>query len=130
MKFYYQLENNRITAWLTQKPEDEYISEFLEVELQESPEEVIFGAHSIANGELVFLDFTKEEKDKQIRNNKIQKINELKLKLNETDYQVIKCYEASLLNEEMPYNLQELLAQRKAWREQINALEFEISMLV
>jgi hypothetical protein len=129
MKFYYQLENNRITAWLTQKPEDEYMSEFLEVELQESPEEVIFGAHSIVNGEFVFLDFIKEEKDKQIKNNKIQKINELKLKLNETDYQVIKCYEASLLEEEIPYDLQELLAQRKAWREEINTLEFEISML-
>jgi hypothetical protein len=129
MKFYYQLENNRITAWLTEKPEDEYMSDFLEVELQENPEEVIFGAHSIVNGEFVFLDFIQEEKDKQIKNNKMQKINELKLKLNETDYQVIKCYEASLLEEETPYNLQELLAQRKAWREEINAIEFEISML-
>jgi hypothetical protein len=29
----------------------------------------------------------------------------------------------------MPYDLQELLTQRKAWREEINALEFELSML-
>lgn len=129
MKFYYKLENNRISAWLTEEPEKEFISDFLEVELEEIPEEVIFGAHSIVNGEFVFLDFIQEEKNKQIKNNKIQKINELKLKLNDTDYQVIKCYEASLLEEEMPYNLQELLAQRKAWREEINALEFEISML-
>jgi hypothetical protein len=54
----------------------------------------------------------------------------LKTLLEQSDYKIIKCYEASLLEEEMPYNLQELLAQRKAWREQINALEFEISMLV
>jgi hypothetical protein len=29
----------------------------------------------------------------------------------------------------MPYDLQQLLAQRKAWREEINQLEFEIAML-
>jgi hypothetical protein len=60
---------------------------------------------------------------------KMERISELKYLLNNEDYKVIKCYEAQLLQEEMPYNLQELLAQRKAWREEINALEFEISML-
>jgi hypothetical protein len=49
--------------------------------------------------------------------------------LNGTDYQVIKCYEAQLLNEEMPYSVEEILAQRKAWRDDTNALEFEIAML-
>lgn len=129
MKFYYKLENNRISAWLTEEPEKEFISDFLEVELEEIPEEVIFGAHSIVNGKLVFLDFNELEKNKQIKNDKILQINNLKIKLNETDYQVIKCYEASLLEEEIPYNLEELLAQRKTWREEINSLEFEISML-
>lgn len=57
------------------------------------------------------------------------KIKILKQQLNNSDYKVIKCYEAQLGNEEMPYNLQGLLAQRKAWREEINALEFQISML-
>jgi hypothetical protein len=60
---------------------------------------------------------------------KERKIKEAKEKLNLSDYKVIKCYEASLSNEQMPYNLQELLGQRKTWREEINALEFEISML-
>jgi len=60
---------------------------------------------------------------------KMERISELKYLLNNEDYKVIKCYEAQLLQEEMPYNLQELLAQRKAWRDEINALEFEISML-
>jgi len=67
----------------------------------------------------------KENKRQEIRLTKEQK----KLLLQETDYKVIKCYEAQLLEEEMPYNLQELLTQRKTWREEINALEFEISML-
>jgi hypothetical protein len=60
---------------------------------------------------------------------KMERISELKYLLNNEDYKVIKCYEAQLLQEEMPYDLQELLAQRKAWRDEINALEFEISML-
>jgi hypothetical protein len=60
---------------------------------------------------------------------KMEKINELKSLLNNEDYKIIKCYEAQLLQEEMPYNVQELLAQRKAWRDEINAIEFEISML-
>jgi hypothetical protein len=57
------------------------------------------------------------------------RISHLRVFLNDTDYQVIKCYEAQLLQEEMPYDLQTLLAQRKAWRDEINQLEFEISML-
>jgi hypothetical protein len=60
---------------------------------------------------------------------KYQQLLYLKNLLKETDYKVIKCYEAQLGNEEMPYDLQELLAQRKAWRDEINALEFEMSML-
>lgn len=59
----------------------------------------------------------------------IKKINELLIKLGDTDYQIIKCYEAQLLNEDMPYNLQELLSQRKAWREEINNLQFQIAMI-
>ena len=51
------------------------------------------------------------------------RLRELKLFLLETDFKIIKCYEASLLNEPLPYNLQELIAQRKAWREEINELE-------
>jgi hypothetical protein len=69
-------------------------------------------------------------KEKENRRQELRLIKEQKkLLLQETDYKVIKCYEAQLLEEEMPYNLQELLTQRKTWREEINALEFEISML-
>jgi hypothetical protein len=57
------------------------------------------------------------------------RIEELKEYLKNDDYKIIKCYEAQLLNEEMPYDLQQLLTQRKAWRDEINQLEFEISML-
>lgn len=63
------------------------------------------------------------------KNEIIEKIWSLKINLQDTDYQIVKCYEASLLNESLPYNLQELLQKRKTWREEINNLEFELSML-
>jgi hypothetical protein len=79
------------------------------------------------NNKLVFIE---ERKNNQLKESQfLIKINNLKVLLNSTDYQVIKCYEAQLLQEEMPYDLQTLLAQRKAWRDEINQLEFEISML-
>jgi hypothetical protein len=59
----------------------------------------------------------------------LRKISELKINLESTDYQVIKCYEASLLNQDTPYDLNEILNKRSAWREEINNLEFQLSML-
>ena len=57
-----------------------------------------------------------------------QKISELKINLESTDYKIIKCYESSLLNEEMPYDLQELLSIRKNWRVEIDSLEFQLAL--
>jgi hypothetical protein len=56
----------------------------------------------------------------------IRKISELKTNLVSTDYQVIKCYEASLLQETMPYDLDDILNQRKVWRNEINDLESQL----
>jgi hypothetical protein len=79
------------------------------------------------NGKLIYIE---DKKNKSIKENEfLLKINNLKVLLNSTDYKIIKCYEAQLSNEEMPYDLQTLLVQRKAWRDEINQLEFEISML-
>jgi hypothetical protein len=54
---------------------------------------------------------------------------DLKNALQSTDYMVIKCYEAQLAGIEMPYDLQRLLALRNTWRNSIEQVEFEISML-
>lgn len=56
-------------------------------------------------------------------------IKQLRKNLDNTDYKIIKCYEASLLNEPMPYNIQELTIQRKQWREEINSLEQQLEQL-
>lgn len=49
----------------------------------------------------------------------------LELRLSSSDYKVIKCYEYSLAGLELPYNIEELHAEREAIREEIRALETE-----
>lgn len=131
--FYAADDNNRVTDILekTEENQIEY-QHYFTCNIKESDYEKIKngdGFWAILNNQIFYFDLTEEEKNKNELNNKISKISELKDLLNNTDYQIIKCYEAQLLNEEMPYNLQELLAERKAWRDKINTLEFEIAML-
>jgi hypothetical protein len=57
------------------------------------------------------------------------KINNLTNFLNQTDYQIIKCYEAFMRQQPLPYNLEELSLQRDAWRAEINQLEEELKIL-
>lgn len=50
-------------------------------------------------------------------------ISNLKEQLSSTDYQIIKCSEAQLAGEELPYDIKELHSTRQALRDQINELE-------
>lgn len=50
-------------------------------------------------------------------------IESLKQQIAETDYQIIKCYEYSLVNKELPYDITILHNQRQALRYEINQLE-------
>ena len=51
------------------------------------------------------------------------KIEALKTQISETDYQIIKCYEYSLVNRELPYDIELLHNERQALRDEINQLE-------
>lgn len=51
------------------------------------------------------------------------KIQELKMELTETDYKVIKCYEASLTGQEPPYDINAVRELRQGKRDKINELE-------
>ena len=57
-------------------------------------------------------------------------IDAIKAELSETDYQVIKCYEASLVGEELPYDIKALHGDRNEKRAQINALETNLTNLM
>lgn len=52
-----------------------------------------------------------------------QRIWELKDLLAQGDYRVIKCAEAQLTGEPMPYDIEALVAERNAMRAEINELE-------
>lgn len=54
---------------------------------------------------------------------KIDEISELKNKLNETDYKIIKCSEFQLAGMEAPYDIQQLHSDRQAIRDKINELQ-------
>ena len=61
---------------------------------------------------------------------KIQhEIWELKEKLSETDYKILKCSEASLLGQELPYDLNSVVSERDGWRAQINELEEKLKTI-
>ena len=62
--------------------------------------------------------------EKIVNTTKIQgEIDAIKAELSETDYQVIKCYEASLVGEELPYDIKALHKDRDLKRAEINTLE-------
>lgn len=52
-----------------------------------------------------------------------EEIGKLKKNLTATDYKVIKCYEASLIGADMPYDAMELHKERQEIRDEINRLE-------
>lgn len=69
--------------------------------------------------------------EKVVNTTKIQgEIDAIKAELSETDYQVIKCYEASLVGEELPYDIKALHEDRNEKRAQINALETDLTNLM
>lgn len=53
----------------------------------------------------------------------LSKITELKAELEKSDYKITKCYEATLLSEDMPYDVQALVSERQTKRDEINRLE-------
>jgi hypothetical protein len=69
-------------------------------------------------------------KEKENRRQEIRfKKEQTKILLQETDYKIIKCYEAFMRQQPLPYNLEELSAQRDTWRAEINQLEEELKAL-
>ena len=63
---------------------------------------------------------TEEEIAQQQREARIWELKDL---LAQGDYKIIKCAEAQLTNEPMPYDVAALVAERNAYRAEINELE-------
>ena len=53
----------------------------------------------------------------------LEQVTKLKHQLSESDYKVIKCYEAQLTSEPLPYDITPLITDRQRIRDEINILE-------
>lgn len=81
------------------------------------------GKYTYIDGEIQEIESFETEKQKRIESLSIQKrIQEIKKQLNDTDYVVLKIAEKVATNEEYS----DTLANRQAWREEINELEGKI----
>jgi hypothetical protein len=65
---------------------------------------------------------TPEQKIKDLMA-RCKKIKNLENQIAKSDYKIIKCYEYSLVGLELPYDIEELHAQREELREEIRSLE-------
>ena len=52
-----------------------------------------------------------------------QQVADLKQALSDSDYKVMKCYEASMLGQPLPYDIDAVHSERQAMRDKINELE-------
>lgn len=85
----------------------------------EAPAGKIVIPHPVDYGDYIGYDY-KIVVDTQMYRNQIKEKKEL---LDSTDYQIIKCYEASLVGNTMPYDVQALHTSRQALRDEINKLQ-------
>ena len=75
---------------------------------------------------------SKEDCSETLRKDLIEKtkildqIASLKTELSSTDYKIIKCSEAQLVGEKLPYDIASLHAERQALRDKINELEQQL----
>lgn len=69
------------------------------------------------DGEYVYSPLPKPNYEVQ------EEIASLKAELESTDYKIIKCSEAQLVGEELPYDIVALHTERQALRDRINELE-------
>lgn len=73
-----------------------------------------------------YIEYDKESLQVKVIKDKlyaVKRIQELKQLLVNSDYKMMKCYEAFIANESMPYDFNLLKEERQSWRNEINQLE-------
>lgn len=106
------------------KEELNLLSEYKDFDKEEQPSDL--GEFDLAVPYYVEIDGVVIRKWEVVCDDSVKiasKISKLKNELESTDYKVIKCYEASMTQSPMPYNLEELVAERESKRAEINRLE-------
>jgi hypothetical protein len=125
MKYSYILDDMNRFKWIGPQKQD---LPFLELEKSEM-RNIKCAYHGLLNNKIVVIGKTSEEENVINNHNKIHRLPELKKMLADTDYKIIKCYEMFMRQQPLPYNLEELSAQRDSWRAEINQLEEELKTL-
>jgi hypothetical protein len=123
MKVLFKLDENKKVISITgfdqeiKSPENLYV-ELTQEKLNEYGE--LVGRLFYENGKFITkeIDLKKEEL-------KHERIVFLREQLANTDFKVIKCYEAQLLDIQMPYDFKKLIKQREEWREELREMEDE-----
>ena len=94
------------------------------VQPQTEPGKIAVDSFAIVEGKVVQTWSIQSDKD-AIK----AEIETLKASLSDTDYQVIKCYEANLVGATLPYNIETLHTERQAIRDKINEKEAELATI-
>lgn len=100
------------------KPVDRIVDERL---LSDDPDFIIIPVPYDA-GDHIEYEYVKEFDVQKIK----AEIQALKDELSTTDYRVMKCYEASLTGQPLPYDIESLSADRQAKRDMVNELEAKL----
>lgn len=90
--------------------------------LQSDDEDYVIKLQPYDAGDKIDFHYIKTFDKTKIKN----QILALEAELAATDYQVIKCYEASLVGAAMPYDVVALTSSRQLKRDQINQLQTRI----
>lgn len=98
------------------------VADIQESELQSDDEDYFIKLQPYDAGDKIKFRYVKTFDTTRLRN----QIKTLEAELASTDYQVIKCYEASLLGEAMPYDVVTLTSARQLKRDKINELQIRI----
>ena len=93
--------------------------DLLDNEQMKAPEGYVIRIVPYDAGDRISFHYVTERDLTKIR----KEISELKESLANSDYKVLKCYEASLIGETMPYDTANLHAERQTIRDKINELE-------
>ena len=121
---YFRLKNNSIVLDFSPTKDGD---DFIQYEYDEPIDIYQIPFYRLQNNKIIYdieLKNTDQEKVKIHTT-----ISRLRYELNSTDYKVIKNYELIAAGLQPEYPVAELHAQRQAWRDEINALEFELAGL-
>lgn len=127
-KIYYLLDEDGRFHYVTDERRDD-IPELLEMETETPLSQIATHYHGPVDGQIVVMGESQRHVLARRRNEITSRLSQLRGLLESTDYQVIKCYEAQLLSQPMPYDIQALSQERQSWRDEINELEAELAPL-